>query len=371
VRRHAVAAAVALAVVSGASRVEAHAGSATFGDVVVDGRALVWTLRVRVADLVGPPLGLPLAPGAGTRDALAYAAAIEARLARGLAVSSGGVPCALAGSTLAADDARQPTVAARFRYACGGEAFVLRYDLFFDVDPLHSGYTRISGADGAATTHVFGPRARTLALGAPPSIWRSARQYLALGVEHIFTGYDHLAFLTALLLATGLARRTDPGGAPVANETRPALREVLAIVTAFTAAHSLTLIVSTLRPGLLGTAWVEPAIALSIAYVGIENLVRRAPRRRWMLVFAFGLVHGLGFSSVLREIGLPTRGLLLSLLSFNLGVEIGQLAVVSLVLPLVLGAARRDARAFARWGLGAGSALVAAAGAIWFVLRVR
>ena len=142
-------------------------------------------------------------------------------------------------------------------------------------------------------------------------------------------------------------------------------------MTAFTAAHSLTLIVSTLRPGLLGTSWVEPAIALSIAYVGVENLVRGAPRGRWLLVFAFGLVHGLGFSSVLREIGLPARGLVLSLLAFNLGVELGQLAVVSLVLPLVLVAARRRPVAFERWGLRGGSAAIALAGVVWFVLRVR
>jgi hypothetical protein len=150
-----------------------------------------------------------------------------------------------------------------------------------------------------------------------------------------------------------------------------ALREVLKIVTAFTVAHSITLIASTLRPGLLPTAWVEPAIALSIAYVALENLLARAPGRRWPIVFLFGLVHGLGFSSVLREVGLPARGLVASLLAFNLGVELGQLAVVSLLLPPLLLLARHRPFPFRRWGLRGGSAALALAGVVWFVLRVR
>jgi hypothetical protein len=369
--RWAVAAVAGAAALVWAARADAHTRSATFGDVGVDGRVVTWTLRVRVADLVGPELGVGVSAGAGVREALARAVAVEARLARGLAVTSDGAACALVDRALAGDAATEPTVVARFRFMCGGDALVLRYDLFFDVDPLHSGYTRIVDPEGAVSTHVFRAHERALLLGAPRSVWRSARQYLVLGVEHIFTGYDHLAFLAALLLATGLARRSGRGGPAVASEPGRALREVLKIVTAFTAAHSLTLIASTLRPGLLGTAWVEPTIALSIAYVGVENLFPRTPRRRWLVVFAFGLVHGLGFSSVLREIGLPTRGLLLSLLSFNLGVEVGQLVVVSLVLPLVLGVSRRAPAAFERWGLRAGSAALAVAGAIWFALRVR
>ena len=370
--RRVAALAAAILVSSFAGRAHAHARSATFGEVAATGRELTWTLRVRVADLVGADGGAGLARGATAADAVARAGAIEARLARGLGVTSGGAPCAVAARALDADaTAAEPTIVARFRFACAGEDLLLRYDLFFDVDALHSGYTKLVSSDGAATTHVFRAHERSLALGAPRSVWSSARQYLVLGVEHIFTGYDHLAFLAALLLAIGLARRSGASGAAVASETRPALREALAIVTAFTAAHSLTLIVSTLRPGLLGTGWVEPAIALSIAYVGTENLVGRRPRRRWLVVFAFGLVHGLGFSSVLREIGLPARGLVLSLVAFNLGVELGQLAVVSVVLPLVLAAARRRPLRFERWGLRGGSAVIAAAGVVWFVLRVR
>ena len=348
--------------------------SATFGDVVADGRTVAWTLRVRVADLVGPEVGAGLMPGADAAAALARAPAVEDVLARGLSVTSDGAPCGLAARSLDADaTAPAPTVVAQFRFACAraGGALALRYELFFAVDPLHDGYTKLALGDGGPTTHVFRARDRTYAAGAARSIWSSAREYLGLGVEHIFTGYDHLAFLAALLLGTGLASRSGGGVPPRANATRPALRAALEIVTAFSVAHSLTLIVSTLRPGLVRTAWVEPAIAASIAYVGVENLIPRAPRRRPLVVFAFGLVHGLGFSSVLREIGLPARGLVLSLVAFNLGVELGQLAVVSLLLPLVLVAARRRPARFERWILGGGSAAIALAGAIWFVLRVR
>jgi len=349
----------------------AHTRSATFGDVVVEGRDVSWTLRVRVLDLVGTAAGAGLSTGADVPAALARASQIEDKLARGLGVLADGAPCGVVARGLDADAAAEPTLAARFHFACAREASTLRYDLFFDVDALHSGYTKLSVAGGDETTFVFRSHERTFALAAPRSIWRSARAYLVLGVEHIFTGYDHLAFLAALLLATGLARRSGAAGPALANQPRTALREVLKIVTAFTSAHSITLIVSTLRPGLLGTRWVEPAIAASIAFVGVENLFPRTPRRRWLVVFAFGLVHGLGFSSVLREIGLPARGLVLSLLAFNLGVELGQLAVVALVLPLVLGFARRRPAAFERWGLRGASAAIALAGAIWLVLRLR
>jgi hypothetical protein len=353
----------------GAAR--AHTRSATFGDVVVAGRDVTWTLRVRVVDLIGTTVGAGLSAGADVPAALARAPQIEDKLARGLGVMADGAPCDIVARGLDADAAAEPTIAAWFRFACARDASTLRYDLFFDADALHSGYTKLSVAGGDATTFVFRARARALALAAPRSIWRSARAYLVLGVEHIFTGYDHLAFLAALLLATGLARRSGARGPAIANEPRVALREVLKIVTAFTSAHSITLIVSTLHPGLLGTRWVEPAIAASIAFVGVENLLPRTPRHRWLVVFAFGLVHGLGFSSVLREIGLPARGLVLSLLAFNLGVELGQLAVVALVLPIVLGFARRRPEAFERWGLRGASAAIALAGGIWLVLRLR
>jgi hypothetical protein len=149
-----------------------------------------------------------------------------------------------------------------------------------------------------------------------------------------------------------------------------AVRGTVTIISAFTVAHSLTLIAQVLHPGWLSTRWVEPAIAFSVAYVGLENLIVRRPRHRWLLVFGFGLVHGLGFASVLREIGLPRRGLLLCLVSFNVGVELGQLLVLTVALPLIVTAARRAPRRFERWGLQAGSGVIAVFGFAWLVARL-
>ena len=144
----------------------------------------------------------------------------------------------------------------------------------------------------------------------------SVGSFFFLGVEHIVTGYDHLLFLLALILCGGN------------------LIQLLKIITAFTLAHSLTLAAAALNIITLPSVLVEAVIALSIAYVAFENLYPRyAISKRWTISFVFGLMHGFGFSSVLRDIGLPEDNLIWSLLNFNLGVEAGQLAAVVLVLP--------------------------------------
>ncbi len=244
----------------------------------------------------------------------------------------------------------------------------------FDHDPYHASYVRLevgepnAGADQDAATVVFYDRQREVAIDVrqPPPWCRTSVMYLRLGVAHILSGADHLAFLAALLLAAALRGRRPARAAT----NREALRDTLGIVSAFTIAHSITLATQVLRPGLLPTRWVEPAIALSVMVVALENLLPRPPRNRWALVFAFGMVHGLGFASALREIGLPRRGLALALVSFNLGVELGQLLVVGLVLPALVMAARRDATRYERWALRLGSAALAAIALVWLVSRV-
>ena len=173
---------------------------------------------------------------------------------------------------------------------------------------------------------------------------------LRLGVEHILTGYDHLLFLLALVLVGG------------------PLRSVLGMITAFTLAHSVTLAVAALGIWAPRPTLVEPAIALSIAYVGIENCVALDLSRRWRLTFLFGLVHGFGFAGALREIAVSATQLPLALASFNVGVEAGQLTVLAAVLPLVSWLGRRAW--FAHGGLQIGSVAVSAVGLFWFVARV-
>jgi hydrogenase/urease accessory protein HupE len=178
--------------------------------------------------------------------------------------------------------------------------------------------------------------------------------FFRLGVEHILTGYDHLLFVFGLLI---VCRRW---------------RTILAIVISFSLAHSITLVLSTLHWVTLPNRIAEPLISASLAIVGVENLLRRGaePRRRWMLAFAFGLVHGFGFAAGLREIGIGSQGesIFQPLLGFNLGVETGQITVGVVVLP-ILWQLRRSA-AFVRWGVPFCSAIVAAAGVYWTCQRL-
>lgn len=178
--------------------------------------------------------------------------------------------------------------------------------------------------------------------------------FVRLGIRHILTGYDHLLYLAGLILACHR------------------FRSILPIITSFTVAHSLTLGMATVGVWSLSPGWVEPLIAASIVYVGIENLWMRdrEPRHRWITAGMFGLVHGFGFAGLLREIGVGQNGssVLVPLFSFNLGVELGQLCIVALILP-VLAWARSRPR-FAERGAPALSLLVAGFGLYWLVERV-
>jgi hypothetical protein len=148
---------------------------------------------------------------------------------------------------------------------------------------------------------------------------RSTGSFFVLGIHHILSGYDHLIFLLGLLL---------PGGGVLS---------LAKIITAFTIAHSVTLSLAVLQIVTLPDRLVEAVIALSIAFVAAENLfLSPVVSRRWLVSLCFGLVHGFGFSSALRELGLPTHGLLLSLFGFNAGVEVGQALVVALALPALM-----------------------------------
>lgn len=144
-------------------------------------------------------------------------------------------------------------------------------------------------------------------------------------------------------------------------------RELLGVVTAFTVAHSLTLGLATLGVWAPSPRFVEPAIALSIAYVGVENLLVKDARRRWRITFPFGLVHGFGFAGALREIELPRARLPLALVGFNVGVELAQVAALCVMVPLVLLVSRRHTAPRVTQAL---SVVVTVAGLVWFVARV-
>lgn len=176
-------------------------------------------------------------------------------------------------------------------------------------------------------------------------------RFLTLGIEHILTGYDHLAFLLAVLLT----------GRSLFSNAR--------IITSFTIAHSLTLALATFGIISLPTTIVEPLIAVSIVFVGIENLMRRQLATRWLVTFGFGLVHGLGFASILRELGIGTMGThgAIPLLSFNLGVELAQISIAALILPLVWKLQQRPA--FTLKHVPALSLIITLAGVYWLLTR--
>jgi hydrogenase/urease accessory protein HupE len=207
--------------------------------------------------------------------------------------------------------------------------------------------------DGHETAFVAALAQETIEADATPSSSFRATSFprmVLTGIEHILTGYDHLAFLVGLLLLGGR------------------VRSLVGIITAFTVAHSITLCLAALHVVSLSPSFVEPAIALSIAYVGVENLFVKDASKRWRITFPFGLLHGFGFAGALTALDLPRAQLPAALFGFNLGVEIGQLGVLAVVLPVVL-LARKNAW-FRDWGVKALSVGIAVAGVAWFVQRV-
>lgn len=242
-----------------------------------------------------------------------------------------------------------------------------RYSLLFDVDPSHRGLVQwIAPGGEAAQARVFGTESaeQGLALQAPDA-WQTLRQYVADGIWHIWIGFDHILFLLALLLPSVLVRRD--GKWHGVAQPRTAVVEVLKVVTAFTLAHSITLSLAALQVVTLPSRLVESTIAASVVVAAMNNLRGTIESKRWLLAFVFGLIHGFGFASVLADLGLPTGALALALVGFNVGVELGQMAIVAVFLPLAFWL--RATPFYRRGVLKAGSVAVAALAGWWFVQR--
>jgi hydrogenase/urease accessory protein HupE len=233
------------------------------------------------------------------------------------------------------------------------------------IDPSHRGLLALE-AGGKTQTGVLAPDSSPLELSlTAPSAWRAATEYFRAGVWHIWSGIDHLLFLLSLLLPAVLIRR---GGRwePVPH-ARPALNNIVKVVTAFTVAHSITLTLAALDVVRLPTRLTESVIAASIIVAALNNIFPWVTESRARIAFAFGLLHGFGFASVLADMGLPRDARLVSLVSFNLGIEAGQLAVVMMVMPLVYGL--RSAALYRRTLMPWGSAAIAALAFVWLVQR--
>ena len=286
-----------------------------------------------------------------------------------LAVRSDGAPCTIeSGAQLIDDHTDGAYTVLPLTLRCPGAPaqLTIDYTLFADLDPQHRGLLNLQ-ALGLTRAAVLGPQAQTQTFELKSvSRWSQFIDYGREGVWHIWIGFDHILFLLALLLPAVLIWR---GARWQPVETfREAFMGVFKIVTAFTVAHSITLSLATLGFVSLPSRWVESAIAASVVLAALNNVWPVFHGRRWTVAFAFGLIHGFGFASVLADLGLPREALALALVGFNLGVEGGQLAIVAVFLPLAF--ALRRSTFYRRAVMIGGSLLIATLAGIWLVERV-
>lgn len=232
-------------------------------------------------------------------------------------------------------------------------------EITFTVGPVALGpiAVNVEWSDGTQSMHLSRGTPAAVALGGTSGstdVWQVFRDYVGLGVEHILLGPDHLLFVLGLLVLVA------------------GWRTLLFTVSAFTLAHSVTLVAATLGFVQVSTAPVEICIALSILLLAVEAVQTRETltrRKPWLVAFGFGLLHGLGFASALSDVGLPRHAVASSLLAFNVGVELGQLAVVGTVLGLY--AAFRLNAWFLRWSRWAAVSVLTSSSAFWLLQRVE
>ena len=344
---------VALLIHAPAEPAAAHPVPFSYFDLRLHPGALEGSLVVHMLD-VAHDLNLPAAdrlldPAFAAQQADAIAKLFQGRLA----VRSGGAELNPQWTGLEVLPDRQ-SVRLRLRFPMAEPAAAVTIDAhLFPYDPNHKTFVNVY--EGGELTQAILDRGRTrfeYFAGTRQGVWAVAQRFGASGVHHILIGPDHLLFLVGLLL---------PGGS---------IKRLALIVTAFTVAHSATLSLAVLRVVTPPERIIEPAIALSIVYVGLDNLLVRSGRdlRVW-IAFGFGLIHGFGFANVLSDMDLPSRALGWTLGSFNLGVEAGQLLVV-VCAASALAALRSWNAKLGRQIAVAGSVVVMAAGAFWFVERL-
>jgi hydrogenase/urease accessory protein HupE len=229
------------------------------------------------------------------------------------------------------------------------EKLVVEYNMFLDdSDPSHANFATVK-MDGKQQEKILSYESRELELG-EVSFWKNSKQFLVLGLEHIFTGYDHILFVISLLFGA------------------KTIRHILALVTAFTLAHSMTLALATFDIVQLPSGFVESAIALSIIYVALINIFNQDSKHQPWLAFGFGLIHGFGFAGILSEMRLDTNHMVTSLLSFNIGIELGQLLIVSIAFPIILWLKKLNVRPI-KWVIPGTSVAIFCFGLVWFIQR--
>jgi hypothetical protein len=348
----------------------AHKPSDSYLAISVDGAALrgQWDIALRDLEFA---IGLD-ADGNGEitwGELKSRRKQVESYALSRLKLLADGKPCALAPTDLLVDEHSDGAYAVlRFDADCGRRApgsVEIAYSLFFDIDPTHRGLLLFERG-GAAQTGVLSPERPRLAFKAgEESALSQFFDYLREGVWHIWIGFDHILFLLSLLLPSVLILKKNEWKA--AEQFRDTFWDVFRVVTAFTIAHSITLSLAALSVIALPSRLVESTIALSVLLAALNNLWPVVAERRWAVAFAFGLIHGFGFASVLTDLGLPQGTLLLALVGFNLGVEVGQLAIVAAFLPLAY--TLRRTWFYRRLLFIGGSGAIALVAAWWLIER--
>ena len=265
--------------------------------------------------------------------------------------------CKLAGKPALTDSRGGETyIVFPFASSCGGLSgpIDIGYSLLFDIDAQHRGLVSVKTA-AAAQTFVMTPETRHVTLTTGGGGWASQMfTYVMHGIHHILQGYDHILFVLTLLLGTAVHLRDSP--------VWRVFSEAAKVVTAFTLSHSITLGLAAFGLLRIPVALTESLIAATIALAALNNLWPIVSRRIWLVALVFGLIHGLGFANVLAGLGLARGSLLASLLAFNAGVEIGQLAIVIVALPLIAYATRLS---LGRYAVPAANLAITAVALMW------
>lgn len=244
-------------------------------------------------------------------------------------------------------------------------AWALQYRLLQELDASHRGITLWQQQSQMAQTLVLSASNEWLALG-KTSTQSTVGDFWLEGVHHIWSGYDHILFLLSLLLPVVLVW-SQHSWRPI-DKWQSALWDAAGVVTAFTLAHSITLILAALNWVYLPSRWVEAAIAASVVIAAIHNVWPMLNRWRWLMAFGFGLIHGFGFASALADLTAGVDARLWALVGFNLGVESGQLAIVFLFVPLAY--AVRCSQYYQRWLVTGGSITIASIAGLWLCQRL-
>ncbi len=285
-----------------------------------------------------------------------------------LRVNSGSTKCIRQSGQLQVDHHTDGNYAVlNFNLDCSETVFELGidYQLLFDLDPTHRGLVTIN-QDERNEFLVFSPENHYQIIDfSRTNRWQTFYPFIEEGIWHILIGYDHILFLLCLLFPS-VVRKTATGWQ--ANEHfSSTFWQVGKIVTAFTLAHSITLVLAVLQWVSLPSRLIESAIAFSVILVAVNNLYPFFSKRAWLVAFAFGLIHGFGFANVLTDLELAIGSLGISLLGFNLGVEIGQLAIVLIFLPVAF--LLRHYWFYQRIVLFAGSQAILVLALVWFLQR--